>query len=68
METTIPPVVFRFIPLLCHFESYESDPEAAQLSTVALSGLARTLLLPPNVDPLFSQLQEVGTVVIFLMA
>jgi len=60
-ESSVPPCFFQFIPLLCTFESYDPDPEIAQLSGVALSGLARTLINPKYLELVLETLDKVKT-------
>ncbi|ODM89343.1 Proteasome activator complex subunit 4 [Orchesella cincta] len=57
-ESSIPPCMYTFIPMLCQFESYDPDPEIAQLSAFALSGLARTLVNPHHLDKLLGILNK----------
>lgn len=59
VEASTPPCLFSFIPLLCQFESYDPDPEVAQLSGFALSGLARTMINPKHMDTLLGILKSV---------
>ena len=59
-ETTVPLELYRFIPLCCHFESYDPDPEVASLSACTLSGFARTLIQPKNVNFVLGQLTQVN--------
>lgn len=57
IDASISPSLFTFIPLLCHFESYDPDPEVAQLSAHALDGLASTLINPKHLDGLLNILK-----------
>jgi len=61
VETSCPPIIYRFIPILCHFENYDPDPEVSQLCGATLSGLARTLIMPKDVNYLLDLLYEAST-------